>query len=895
MDSHKWRRELDKLSEMKGMLITVNPQLEEQLDRQLRQLYDAFAKLTRVENELSSAGFMKKRKLQAALEKADKELEEDYMRIVRDFAEMFRKEQRKVTNLMPKLQALKPVEAKALTSVSFPSIGAGDFSDAVELYDFAESFTKKYSSLHQEFMRDVKTLLDENKGMVETYERHISIDRGEVATSVSTDDVSLLPLSDLIILQEKLAKEREYLDGRKGEVGRMLGTSLMSDIESLQASVSTASRLGLDLPMDFTQKLRLLARDASSATDLTTLLSLESQLRTAQLQMANMLRDRIINMKHEVTTKIVGGGIPTTSDVIPSAPTMNTETDDIAALLSAYQLMVEWESQVRISLKNKVEDILEELQRATDAPQDTGITDVVSVRKFIAESRDKLDTAPIDALIRIYTKAKAMHEEAINNVTERIRDYIARFNELATSADRVLDYAQLGKKAPKVEDLQGGIVYLLESLNSLRTAVDSGVATFREACLQEIDAIIQDLQTIKPAYADIFIPITGDLEQGADKIKSLNDFNSIRSEMKSLKEGILVKAKEALENMRYRLGVKIRLAAAKLMGAGFEIPSEVQEAIAELNSIGVAADNVFSLPTIARKMVELYEKKISNRVIETLLERVDELIERFQQAKNIGVDVDSELATLKAVKESPPRDLEEAAESFDKLMNLTTSPTLHSKIKKRADEAYVQINGAVSIFERQGMSEFVGRLKVLLEEVPKQLESQSKHINETLEVCLTLANIQEEMLSVIKSVASKDAQQFENRLRNASSYYATIERVVEKYPKDFSRIVYPVERIKELEKQLAETTVLEDALQYFEMLKEIREGWLAQVEKMDDWHKSLRMYLTGFSPTMSPDAREKFLDEQIKRIKETFSREDISSYLSWALREIADTMTKKKQ
>ncbi len=877
------------------MLITVNPQLEEQLDRQLRQLYDAFAKLTRVENELSSAGFMKKRKLQAALEKADKELEEDYMRIVRDFAEMFRKEQRKVTNLMPKLQALKPVEAKALTSVSFPSIGAGDFSDAVELYDFAESFTKKYSSLHQEFMRDVKTLLDENKGMVETYERHISIDRGEVATSVSTDDVSLLPLSDLIILQEKLAKEREYLDGRKGEVGRMLGTSLMSDIESLQASVSTASRLGLDLPMDFTQKLRLLARDASSATDLTTLLSLESQLRTAQLQMANMLRDRIINMKHEVTTKIVGGGIPTTSDVIPSAPTMNTETDDIAALLSAYQLMVEWESQVRISLKNKVEDILEELQRATDAPQDTGITDVVSVRKFIAESRDKLDTAPIDALIRIYTKAKAMHEEAINNVTERIRDYIARFNELATSADRVLDYAQLGKKAPKVEDLQGGIVYLLESLNSLRTAVDSGVATFREACLQEIDAIIQDLQTIKPAYADIFIPITGDLEQGADKIKSLNDFNSIRSEMKSLKEGILVKAKEALENMRYRLGVKIRLAAAKLMGAGFEIPSEVQEAIAELNSIGVAADNVFSLPTIARKMVELYEKKISNRVIETLLERVDELIERFQQAKNIGVDVDSELATLKAVKESPPRDLEEAAESFDKLMNLTTSPTLHSKIKKRADEAYVQINGAVSIFERQGMSEFVGRLKVLLEEVPKQLESQSKHINETLEVCLTLANIQEEMLSVIKSVASKDAQQFENRLRNASSYYATIERVVEKYPKDFSRIVYPVERIKELEKQLAETTVLEDALQYFEMLKEIREGWLAQVEKMDDWHKSLRMYLTGFSPTMSPDAREKFLDEQIKRIKETFSREDISSYLSWALREIADTMTKKKQ
>ncbi|MHA1216673.1 MAG: hypothetical protein ACTSPX_05065, partial [Candidatus Thorarchaeota archaeon] len=258
-------------------------------------------------------------------------------------------------------------------------------------------------------------------------------------------------------------------------------------------------------------------------------------------------------------------------------------------------------------------------------------------------------------------------------------------------------------------------------------------------------------------------------------------------------------------------------------------------------------------------------------------------------------DVESELEILHGLKEHPPRDLEEAAEAFDKLMSMTTSPTLHSKIRKRADEAYVQIKGAVSIFEKQGLSEFVGRLKMLLEKVPEQLEHQSKHINEALDVCLTLASVQDEMLSVIKSVAAKDAQQFDQRLRSVSNYYSTIERVMEKYPKDFSRVVYPVERIKELEEKLKETKVLDEALQYFEMLKEVREGWVAQVEKMDDWHKSLRMYLTGFSPTMSPDAREKFLDEQIKRIRETFSREDISSYLSWALREIADSMVKARE
>ncbi|MHA2204625.1 MAG: hypothetical protein ACXABC_02105 [Candidatus Thorarchaeota archaeon] len=49
MDSHKWRRELDRLSEMKGMLVSLNPSLEEQTDRVVRQLYDVYANLTKLE------------------------------------------------------------------------------------------------------------------------------------------------------------------------------------------------------------------------------------------------------------------------------------------------------------------------------------------------------------------------------------------------------------------------------------------------------------------------------------------------------------------------------------------------------------------------------------------------------------------------------------------------------------------------------------------------------------------------------------------------------------------------------------------------------------------------------------------------------------------------------
>ncbi|MGY5876302.1 MAG: hypothetical protein RTU30_11200 [Candidatus Thorarchaeota archaeon] len=894
MDIHEWRRELDKLAEVKGILVSLNPALDEQTSRQMRHLFDTFATITKLENDLASSGFMKKRKVQTQLEKNVSEFEDDFMRLTRDFADILRKEHKDVLSVVPKLEAMKPQEAKALSSLAFPSVSSGDVKDLSALHSFGKNFSGQYNSLHQEFSMEVKTTLDENKRTVETYERHVTIDRGEVTTTVSNEEVSHLPIAELIRMMEKLKTEKTYLDGRKDEVSRMLGTSLMSDVEGLQAYVETGARLGLDLPIDFSQKLRILARDASKANNLTTLVTLESQFEAARQQMANMLRDKIINMKHDVTTKIVNGGIPTTSDVIPEAPTVGVEGDDIASLLSAYQVIVEWTGQVRIALKGDIEEALEEVEKAADKPEDSGIKDVLKVREYIVEAKKELKKADIDGMVKIHLKVKQMSEEYKKYITDTIREYLARFNELATSADRVLDYAQLSKKAPKVEELEGGIVYLLQSLETLKQSVESGVATFRDACEQEIEAIIADLQTIKPVYAEIFMPIIVELDEGGARIKVMEEFAEIRSEMRTIKETILVKARDSLENLRYRLGVKIRLAAAKLMGAGVEIPKEVQEAISELNSVGVASDNVFGLPAIARKMVEIYERKISAKVLESLIANVTTLKESFDRAKSIGVDVDKELKILTGLEDKPPEELEDAAEAFDRLQGLTTSESVHKKVKERAYEAYNQLNEAVSLFEEQGMSDFVIRLKTLLDQVPAQLEAGEKHVNQALEVCLTLANIQEEMLGVIKDIAGKNKEEHDVEIKEKSKYYSTIERVFENHPKDFDKLIFPLLKLQTLETSLSEAKMLDEAIKQFNEIIQMRSDWVVSAEKMDDWHKSLRMFMTGFSAAASTDERGKFIDEAVKKIKETYSREDISTYLTWALKEITDTMVEKR-
>jgi hypothetical protein len=894
LDSHGWRRELDRFAELKGILTTVNPTMEEQANRQVRHLYDIFANLSKLENDLTTAGLLKKRKVQAEVDKTAHELEDDFMRATRDFAEHFRKEHRDALAIIPKIQELKPAEAKAIAAISFPGIGAGDLQDFAKLHDFAKTFSKHYVAIYEDFAREVKGTLDENKATVETYERHITIDRSEVATTVATSEVTGMSLKDLTILNEKLMKDREYLDGRKDEVSRMLGNSLVSDTESLQASVETASRLGLELPMEFTQQLRLLARDGAKAQNLTALVGLENQLHSSKQKVANMLRDKIINIKHEVTQKIVDGGIPTTSDVIPTPPAVSVEGEGIAGLLSGYQRMVEWEGQVKIALREQVFELLDDVEKATEAPEDAGIKDVVFVRQFIADSKKELKSADVDEMVRIYLKAKSMDDNHRRAITDSIRSYLARFNELATSADRVLDHAQLSKKAPKVDELQGGVVYLLESLNTLRGAVESGVATFREACEQEIDAIVHDLQTIKPAYAEIFMPIVVSLDEGAVRIQGMDDFSEIKSEMRSIKESILAKAKDSLENLRYRLGVKIRLAAAKLMGAGVEIPPDVQEAISELNSVGVAAENVFSLPAIARKMIEIYEKKISSKVIDQLKVEVDSLAGSLEKAKSIGVKVDKELGMLHDMQKNPPTELEEAADAFDKLENLTTSKQVHKKIRDRVDEAYGQIKDAVQLFEDQGMSEFVEKLKVLLDQVPMKLAADTPHVNEALDVCLTLASIQEEMLDVIKNIADKSAESHSDELKKKSQYYSTIERVISNHQSDFSKVVFDVKKMNTLEEDLKKAESLPKAISCFHELEDMRGKWLEKAVAMDDWHKSLRMYMTGFSPTSRAEERDKFIDDKIRQIKETYSREDISSYLTWAIKELAQTMVETR-
>jgi len=897
LELRRYRKNIDTLSEIRSALNTVNPDGNEAVETAMRNLYTIYSKLDKLEREIKSTSglnFLKKKKLEESLNKMSGDFETDFYETLRLAHDRLKRRYREVRDLLPRIREFNAQYARQLESLAFPDVACIDDNDLKLVHEFAFAFEKIYSQLISSLIKDLKVLLDENKRTLDTYDRHIKIDRGEVPITSSRETIAETRLEDLLDMRETLLVEQKYLDGRKGEVGKALSGNIIINVESLQASAETASRLGIELPIDFIQSLRLIARDASKTSNLTTLLSLEQQYESAKSKLIRLIQDRIINIKHETTSLIAEGGIPTTSEVIPPPPQENLQTDDPNIVLMGYQKMLEWQSSVRIALKEKVSTIISELNAAIKNQDLIEYPNINEVKEFVDNVEEKIEKANISELVKFYLRGTDFLENIRKIVMNEIKNYTEKLNELLASAQGVLDTSTLMKKIPKIDKQDVSLVYLIASLKNLIAAVNSGLDNFKDASKQELMSLIEGFQTIKPAYADIFVPVISHLDTGLHVLDTLNSFQSIRNHLKTVKESGIVKAQDALENLRYRLTVKVRLANTRLLNAGLEIPEKMLEAVNELSNLGITINSMSEAPKIARKMIELYEKNIAGSVISILDSEMGNIINLLQKAELIGVDVKEELKKIEEIRAKSYSDVEAAATAFDELSNITSAPELRQKIVNKARDSWAQLTKAVDLMGNKVDPDIIAKLKGLLDQVPSQLEMKSRSIKPLLDTCLTLANIQDEMLKILKDIHQKEKEDYEAQLRAATTYYSTVQRVYSKHKSDFSEIIFPLNQLEQAEENLLKARMLSELLGTYEEIQALRERWRRKLDEIDDWHKTLRMYLSGFNPRAPPAERDKYIEDAKKRIKETFSRKDISTYLSWALQEIALAMIEGK-
>ncbi len=382
------------------------------------------------------------------------------------------------------------------------------------------------------------------------------------------------------------------------------------------------------------------------------------------------------------------------------------------------------------------------------------------------------------------------------------------------------------------------------------------------------------------------------LESAIAQIRASTSFEEIEEVAREAQGDALYKAQDAIENLKYRLDLKLRLAVSKLLGMNLTIPSEVQTAIQELTTIVPASETYEEAIRKAHHIVELFEKRIVGYFNQTLNEQIKAFSELTSISTTLGIKTDTYVKKSMKLQDKLPANIEDLPDRFDELRELLTDPKLLKNIRSKANEVWSNLNSVTDLLERHGQAEIVAKLKNLLARVPDALEAEQ--VTTVLEICMALIEAQNSVLDILRNMEQKTKEAFEQLLENTTEYYSTIKRVYAARPLEFSKIIFPLDTLQNLRDKLENVISLPEAIDIFTTIRNLEQQWLEKIKQLDEWHKALRVFLADYNPTAPKAERTRQLNEIEKRIRETYTSEDTANYLTWAARELAAVMSDKK-
>jgi hypothetical protein len=433
---------------------------------------------------------------------------------------------------------------------------------------------------------------------------------------------------------------------------------------------------------------------------------------------------------------------------------------------------------------------------------------------------------------------------------------------------------------------------MVEAYARLHKHVENRIDLFRKAWERELNALLAEIQVIKPTYRESFKTMEEFLESAIAQIRASTSFEEIEEVAREAQGDALYKAQDAIENLKYRLDLKLRLAVSKLLGMGLTIPSEVQASIQELTTIVPASETYEEAIRKAHHIVEIFEKRIVGYFNQTLNEQIKAFSELTSVSATLGIKTDSYVKQSMKLQDKLPANIEELPDRFDELRELLTDAKLLKDIRVKANEVWRNLNSVTDLLERHGQAEIVTKLKDLLARVPDALEAEQ--VNTVLEICMALVEAQNSVLDILRNMEQKTKTAFEQLLENTTEYYSTIKRVYAARPVEFSKIIFPLETLENLRGKLEAVNSLPESIDIFTTIRNLEQQWLEKIKELDEWHKALRVFLADFNPTAPKAERNRQLNEIEKRIRETYTRDDTASYLNWAARELAAAMIEQK-
>ncbi len=776
---------------------------------------------------------------------------------------------------------------RQLSTLTFPPT-EGEASQILEAFTrFVSNFETVYIAIRDTMIKQVTELLEQNRALTKTYDRFIGIDKSDIPISAERESVAGFNIVELLKIRKLLRKEHDYLTSRRGEIVKTMQAKLRSSIESTLSLIETARSLRLKVSATISTQLKGLLKHISKDINLTNLLGLVQQYDGQLDKASSQVRRQLLEFEHDLNNILSDGGVSLDASFLPSQPELSQD-DSLASLITRYERLQTHQTNIETALRRETMRILDELERVIKGKDFAIAPKLASVKSAKTKARRE----KLKSLVVTYSKVAAWYRDEHGKLLSEMQVLEDLLSRVSDAANTLLDKTALGSELPPRQGVDLSFSEMVTVYVKLKKYVQSRIDLFRKAWEGELNELLAEIQIIKPAYRESFKTMEEFLQATISKLRPRTTFEEIEAITREVRGDALYKAQDSIEQLKYRLDLKLRLTLSRLTKLNLAIPPEIQDAIRELGVITPASETYEEAIRKAQSIVELFELRIVGHLNQILREEVKAVSDLIAVSNTLGINTKAYAKQLIQLQEQLPATISDIADRFDELQLLVTSPKFLSEIRHKGDELWRNLSEATTLLERYDSVEIVENLRGLLSKVPEQLGTDSIH--SILEICLALIEAQDSVLDIIRNLERKTHTTFEQSLETSTEYYSTIQRVFQKRPKEFSTIIFSLDALEELRQRFAKSDSLSEAIDIFSSIRHMEAQWMEKVLEIDKWHKALRVFLADYNPSAPKTERNRQLDEIERRIQETYSREDTASYLAWAARELAAVMEKQR-
>jgi DNA-binding ferritin-like protein len=831
----------------------------------------------------------KRRRLQKQIDEGIPKLEDSLAKALQLFVELLRNHLDELAEIKAELLAFDLKLGRDLGALSIPST-KGSFKVVLPvLARFVTNFEKLVKTIRASVIKQANESLDQNRALIKTYDRFVGIDTSDVSLSAEREVITEVSIPELFKVRDVLRTENEYLTSRRGEVVEALQSKLKTSVETSLSILETAKSLGLKVPAAISTQLKDLMKRTSASANLTALLGLVQKYDGQILKASSEVRSQILEAGHILNRILADANISLDASFLPKPLPEVGPDADLATLITSFERFQAYQTNVETAIRSETMKIIDELTRAAKRKV---LPSTKDLNKFIKSNLDKIEKASLKDLVGIYSSVSSRMIDENGNLLAGLRAQEALLTRISETASTILDKTALGAAPAPVETANLSFSDLVEAYARFQKHVENRIDLFRKAWERELNALLAEIQVIKPTYRESFKTMEDFLQSAIELIRKSTNFEEIETVALEAQGDALYKAQDAIENLKYRLDLKLRLAVSKLLGMGLAIPAEVQAAIQELGTIAPASETYEEAIRKSHAIVDLFERRIVGYFNQTLNEQIKAFSDLMTVSASLGIKTDTFMKELVTLQEKLPANIEDLPDRFDELRDFLMSPQLLKDIRMKANEVWGNLNSVTKLLEQHGQAEIVTKLKTLLARVPEELSTES--VTTVLEICLALLEAQKSVMDVIRNLEQKTSAAFEEHLEKTAEYYSTIRRVYLARTREFSKTVFPLQTVENLRQRMTTIVSLPEAIDLFTTIRRLESQWEEKLVEIDEWHKALRVFLADYNPGAPKAERNRQLDEIEKRIRDTYTREDTASYLSWAARELAAAMSEKR-